>query len=88
MDAERTITYTAAYVRADSSVWCMQENADTGTESVCRMVVDTESGLTLFLPDYLIDVNATQPVSLDTGQPLPLFRWATGTDLPVRTVTS
>lgn len=81
MDTTTAITYTPAYVRADGSVWCMQEDAITGTESTCRMVVDTESGLPIFLPDYLIDVTATEPVSLDTGQPLPLFRWATRTDL-------
>lgn len=79
-----SLTYTPAYVRADDSVWCMQEDAATGTESVCRLVVDTESGLPIFLPDYLINVNAPEPASLETGEPWPLFRWATRADLPAQ----
>jgi predicted GIY-YIG superfamily endonuclease len=79
------ITYTPTYVRKDGSVWCVQEDAETGTEHMCRMVVDLESGLTLFLPEYLIDVTAEHPTSQVTGQPWPLFRWATRSDLPTIT---
>ena len=85
--SERTPTmadlrYTPAYIRADDSVWCVQEDTETGTENTCRMVIDTETGLSLFLPDYLVDTDATHPTSRTTGEPWPLFRWATRTDLP------
>lgn len=76
-----TLTYTPPYVRADGSVWCIQEDTECGTENECRMVVDTETGLTLFLPDYVINVTADQPASRVTGEPWPLFRWATASDL-------
>lgn len=75
------LTYTMPYVRADGSVWCVQEDAETGTDSACRLVVDIETGLSLFLPDYLVDVQATHPTSRNTGDTWPLFRWATRTDL-------
>jgi hypothetical protein len=77
------ITYTAPYVRKDGSVWCVQENAETGCDNTCRMAVDTETGLSLFLPDYIIDVDADEPASVETGQVWPLFRWATFDDLIV-----
>jgi hypothetical protein len=77
----KLLNYTPAYVRADGSVWCVQEDAITGTESECRMVIDTESGLTIFLPDYLVDVTASEPASVQTGEPWPLFQWATKNDL-------
>jgi hypothetical protein len=82
------LTYTTPYIRQDGSVWCVQENSITGTENECRMVVDTESGLCLFLPDYIINVNASRPASVQTGELWPLFRWATTDDLPERTVQS
>lgn len=75
------LTYTKPYVRRDGSVWCVQEDTETGCENACRMVIDTETGLSLLLPDYLINVNATVPASMQTGQPWPLFRWATREDL-------
>lgn len=77
----KLLTYTPAYVRKDGSVWCVQEDAESGCENECRMVVDTETGLSLFLPDYLINVNADVPTCAQTGQPWPLFRWATREDL-------
>jgi len=85
--SERTPTmadlrYTPTYIRADGSVWCVQEDTETGTENACRMVIDLESGLSLFLPDYLVNTDATQPTSRITGETWPLFRWATRTDLP------
>lgn len=76
------LNYTPAYVRKDYSVWCVQEDAVTGCENECRMVVDTETGLSLFLPDYIVNVHASQPASMQTGEPWPLFRWATAEDLP------
>ena len=79
-----TLTYTTPYIRADGSVWCVQEDAETGTEHTCRMVIDIETGLSLFLPDYLIDVDAEHPTSRNTGDIWPLFRWATRTDLEKR----
>lgn len=83
-----TLIYTTPYVRQDASVWCVQEDSDTGVENECRMVIDTETGQGLFLPDYIINVQASQPASLQTGEPWPLFRWATTDDLPERTVQS
>jgi predicted GIY-YIG superfamily endonuclease len=77
------LTYTTPYVRADGSVWCMQEDGETGCENACRLVVDTETGLSLFLPDYLINVNASVPASAQTGEAWPLFRWATQDDLHI-----
>lgn len=78
----KLLNYTPAYVRKDGSVWCVQEDAETGCENTCRMVVDTETGLSLFLPDYIINVDASQPASVQTGDVWPLFRWATRQDLP------
>lgn len=75
------LRYTPTYIRADGSVWCVQEDTETGTENACRMVIDTETGLSLFLPDYVINTDATQPTSRVTGEIWPLFRWATRTDL-------
>jgi hypothetical protein len=83
-----TLKYTTPYIRQDGSVWCVQEDSDTGVESECRMAIDTQFGHSLFLPDYIINVNASRPASLETGQPWPLFRWATTNDLPERTVQS
>ena len=77
----KLLNYTKPYVRKDGSVWCVQEDAVTGCENECRMVVDTETGLSLFLPDYLINVTAIVPVSMRTGEPWPLFRWGTSADL-------
>jgi predicted GIY-YIG superfamily endonuclease len=90
--SERTPTmadlrYSPTYVRADGSVWCVQEDTETGTENACRMVIDTETGLSLFLPDYLVNTTAAQPTSRVTGQVWPLFRWATRTDLPTTHTT-
>jgi predicted GIY-YIG superfamily endonuclease len=82
------ITYTPTYIRKDGSVWCVQEDSETGTEHSCRMVVDLESGLTLFVPEYLVNVTADTPTSCNTGQPWPLFRWATHNDLIHNEVTS
>ncbi|SRR6266498_1537468 len=76
-----TLTYTLPYVRADRSVWCVQEDSETGAENACRMAVDIETGLLLWLPDYLVDVGTEQPTSKKTGEPWPLFRWATSLDL-------
>jgi hypothetical protein len=76
------LRYTLPYVRKDGSVWCVQEDLETGTENACRMVVDLETGLSLFLPDYLIDTDASHPTSRVTGEVWPLFRWASRTDLP------
>lgn len=77
----RLFNYTAPYVRGDGSVWCIQEDLETGHEDECRMVVDTETGESLFLPDYIINVKASRPASLQTGEVWPLFRWATADDL-------
>lgn len=77
----KLLNYTLPYIRKDGSVWCVQEDAETGCENECRMVVDTETGLSLFLPDYIINVNADLPASVQTGELWPLFRWATGNDL-------
>lgn len=77
----KLLNYTPAYIRKDGSVWCVQEDAITGCENECRMVVDTETGLSLFLPDYIVNVHASMPASAQTGQPWPLFRWATREDL-------
>ena len=76
------LSYTQPYVRADGSVWCVQEDAETGCENACRMAVDTETGLSIFLPDYIVNVDASVPAALQTGEPWPLFRWATRHDLP------
>lgn len=76
------LRYTPTYVRADGSVWCVQEDTETGTDNACRMVIDLETGLSLFLPDYLVNTDAARPTSRVTGQPWPLFRWATHADLP------
>lgn len=76
-----TITYTRPYVRADNSVWSVQEDTESGTENECRMVVDIESGLSIFLPDYVVNVDAPRPASRTTGDVWPCFRWATSADL-------
>ncbi|WP_185845949.1 hypothetical protein [Kibdelosporangium aridum] len=77
----RNITYTVPYVRADGSVWCVEEDAETGTETPCRMVIDLESQLCIWLPDHLVDVTAKKPISRQTSEVWPLFRWATRQDL-------
>lgn len=78
------LNYTKPYVRQDGSVWCVEEDAETGTENACRMVVDLESGLSIFLPEHLVDVTAIRPTSRRTGEPWHLFRWATHHDLTPR----
>ncbi|WP_205669112.1 hypothetical protein [Amycolatopsis suaedae] len=77
----KILNYTTPYIRKDGSVWCVQEDLESGSDNTCRMVVDLETGLTLFLPDYLVDVEADQPISRVGKHPWPLFRWATGADL-------
>jgi hypothetical protein len=71
-----TITYSPAYVRADGSVWCIQEDAENGMDVACRLAVDLESGSALYLPETLVDLYAPHPMSHRHREVWPWFQWA------------